>query len=206
MYTMRRELFSVSVFLLLAPFICAPAARADVAAYRTGKTEARIAGVPDDMRQAIFARPKESIEPLVRWLLRDVSDDFLKVKILHDWVADNIDYDIESYLAGRPGEASWEATLTRRKAFCQGYAELMQKMCQIAGLPCEVIAGSGRGYGFAIGRAENVRDSNHAWNAVTIQQAWRLVDVTWDAGHVEGKTYHKRYGTAYLFADPRVRG
>ena len=203
MFTNWRESFSTSCFLLLALLYCSPAAWADIAEYRTGKPESRIGSVPDEIRRSIFTQPKETIEPLVRWLVRDVKEDFRKVKILHDWVADNIDYDIDAYLAGRPGETSWEDTLTGRKAFCQGYAELLQKMCQIAAIPCEVISGSGRGYGFAIGRVENVRESNHAWNAVKIQERWYLVDVTWDAGHVEGKMYHKRYGTAYLFADPR---
>ena len=48
-----------------------------------------------------------------------------------------------------------------------------------------------------------MRETNHAWNAVKIQDHWRLVDVTWDAGYVEGTAYHKRYGTGYLFADPQ---
>ena len=76
-------------------------------------------------------------------------------------------------------------------------------MCQITGIPCEVISGSGRGYGFEVGRAENVREINHAWNAMKIGERWYLVDVTWDAGHIEEKLYHKQYSTAYLFADPR---
>ena len=203
MFTSWRDSFSTNLFSLFALLSCLPVAQAAVAEYRTGKADPRIGHVPAEIRQAIFTQPKETIEPLVRWLVRDVKDDFLKVKILHDWIADNIDYDIEAYLAGRPGQSSWQDTLTRRKAFCQGYAELMQKMCQTASIPCEVISGSGRGYGFAIGRAENVREANHAWNAVGIQKRWHLVDVTWDAGHIEGKMYHKQYGTAYLFAEPQ---
>ncbi|MEI8371541.1 MAG: transglutaminase domain-containing protein [Planctomycetota bacterium] len=203
MCTNWRESFLTNLFVLPALLFCMQAARADVAAYRTGKPETRISSVPDEIRQAIFTQPKETIEPLVHWLVRDVKDDFLKVKILHDWIADNIDYDTESLLAGRREWLPWQDTLTRRKAFCQGYAELLQKMCQIAAIPCEVISGSGRGYGFMIGRAENVREPNHAWNAVKIQEHWHLIDVTWDAGHIEGKTYHKQYGTAYLFAEPR---
>ena len=77
-----------------------------MAEYRTGKPEARIGSVPDEIRQAIFTRPKEAIEPLVRWLIRDVKDDFRKVKILHDWVADNIDYDMIP---------TWQAGLERRR-------------------------------------------------------------------------------------------
>ena len=195
--------FQSLLFWFPALLACSAAAGGDLAQYHTDKPEARIANMPGDIREAIFSRPVETIEPLVRWLLRDESDDFRKVKLLHDWIADNIDYDVEAYLAGQPGETLWKDTLVRRKAFCQGYAELFQKMCQIAGIPSEVISGWGRGYGFAIGRTDDIRRSNHAWNAVNIQQRWRLVDVTWDAGHVAGTKYQKQYGTAYLFADPR---
>jgi hypothetical protein len=37
---------------------------------------------------------------------------------------------------------------------------------------------------------------------VTLRGGWRLVDLTWDAGHVEGRSYVKRYGTTYLFLEP----
>lgn len=188
---------------LLAVLLSCRAVNGDPASYRTGKPDPRIAGVPAAIRQAIFTQPDGTVEPLVHELLSDVKDDFLKVKILHDWVAGNVDYDLESYLAGGSPESSWQATLTRRKAFCQGYAELLQKMCQIAGVPCAVIPGYGRGFGFVIGQSENVRQENHAWNAVKIAEHWYLLDVTWDAGHVEGRSYHRQYGTWYLFADPR---
>ena len=192
--------FAVFLFLLL---VCHETVSADLASYRTGKPEGRVAAVPAEIQQAVFTSPGNTVEPLVRWLLRDVKDDFLKVKIVHDWVAENIDYDAESYFSGGSPESSWRATLTRHMAFCQGYAELLQKLCQIAGVPCEVISGYGRGVGFAIGQAENVRQTNHAWNAVKVQEHWYLLDVTWDAGHVEGRSYRKQYGTSYLFAEPR---
>ena len=177
------------------------AAAADPASYRTGKAERRIAGVPAAIRQAIFTQPDGRLEPLVHWLVRDVKDDFLKVKILHDWIADNIDYDVESFFAGGPPESSWQATLTRRKAVCQGYAELLQKMCRVAGIP---VRGDCRLWPRVRlphrRRRKTSGKTNHAWNAVKIQKKWYLVDVCWDAGHVEGKSYHKQYGTSYLFA------
>ncbi len=191
----------LALFLVL--LFCPAAPAAEPASYRTNKPDPRISGVPAEIRQTIFTQPDATVEPLVRWLLRDVKDDFLKVKILHDWIADNIDYDAESFFAGGSPESSWQATLARRKAFCQGYAELLQKMCQIAAVPCELISGYGRGFGFVIGQTENVQQSNHAWNAVKIREHWYLLDVTWDAGHVEGRSYRRQYGTAYLFAEPR---
>jgi len=162
-----------------------------------------VATVPEEIRQTIFTQPDTAAEPLVRHLVAGVSDDFLKVKILHDWIADNIDYDIDTYLAGGTPESSWQATLTRRKAFCQGYADLLQQFCKLASVPCETVSGYGRGYGFSVGQQETLGRGNHAWNAVMIDKKWRLVDVTWDAGNIEGRAYRKQYNTAYLFADPQ---
>lgn len=192
--------FSAVLLLLLS---CCVSFAADPASLRTGKPEPRVAGVPAAIQPAIFANPDGLLKPLVHWLVRDAKDDFLKVKLLHDWIADNIDYDVESFLAGGPIDSSWKTALTRRKAVCQGYADLLQKMCEIAGIPCEVIAGYGRGSDFRIGAVENVRKSDHVWNAVKIQKKWNLVNVCWDAGRVEDKSYHKQYGTSYLFAAPR---
>ena len=166
--------FTKSFFLICSCGLVATAA--EPASYRTGRPDPRIATVPDDIRQTIFTQPEKAIEPLVRYLVADTADDFLKVKILHDWIADNIGYDVENYLSGGTPEASWQATLTRRKAFCQGYAQLLQKMCQLAGVPCEVIPGYGRGYGFAIGQQDSIGRNNHAWNAVKIGGAWRLIE------------------------------
>ena len=103
-----RAAFASALCLLLGLLLTAKAAAADLADYRTDKPDTRIASVPDEIRQAIFVRPTETIEPLVRWLVRDVRDDYRKVKLLHDWIADNIDYDVEAFLSGRPGETSWQ--------------------------------------------------------------------------------------------------
>jgi len=118
-------------------------------------------------------------------------------------LADNIAYDVESYMAGRRVESAWDETLRRRKGVCQGYATLLTEMCHAAGIRCEKIGGYGRGYRFGLGRSQNLSDANHAWNAVRIGGGWYLLDVTWDAGHVEPKAYHKQYGTAYLFLEPK---
>ena len=196
----RAEKAVACVFLFL---LCGTVVAAEPASYRTGKPEPRIAQVPAEIQRTIFTQPEATIEPLVRWLVGDVRDDFLKVKVVHDWIADNIDYDAENYLSGGSPEPSWQATLTRRKAFCQGYSQLLEKMCRLAGIDCEVVPGYGRGFGFQIGQVERVEKSNHAWNAVKILGRWYQVDVCWDAGHLEGRSYHKQYDTCYLFPEPR---
>mgnify|MGYP006299736615 CR=1 len=47
-------------------------------------------------------------------------------------------------------------------------------------------------------------EENHAWNAVRIEGAWYLVDVTWDSGSLSSSgNFIPEYDTSYLFISPR---
>jgi signal transduction histidine kinase len=177
-------------------------AAADLAAWRTAQADPRAQNVPPALRTAALTQPQQGLEPLVRWLLAGIDNDFQKVKILHDWIAENIAYDVESFLGPSGAEPTWDAALLRGKAVCHGYAGLLAKMCPLAGIPCQVVSGHARGYAFALCGAEDLHAVNHAWNAVQVQGRWYLLDTTWDAGHVEGRSFHKQYNTAYLFLEP----
>jgi hypothetical protein len=62
----------------------------------------------------------------------------------------------------------------------------------------EVVTLSGESLGFS------GKPGSHAWNAVRIQGEWYLIDVTWDAGYIDGTgTFFQRYQTQYLFAPPQ---
>jgi len=187
---------------LVLVVVAAAAAANDPAVYRTGRMDPRISNVPADLQRSVFAQPEQSLEPLVRALLDGVTDEFLRVKILHDWLAENIAYDVHSYFSGTRADTTWPSALGRRTAVCQGYCTLLEKMCLSAGITCTTVSGYGRGYGFAPGQTENVANVNHAWNAVQIQGRWYLVDVTWDTGHVDGRVFRKHYSTAHLFSPP----
>ena len=162
----------------------------------------RVGQVPAEIQAGIFREPEEHVEPLVEFLTAGKRNDFEKVKVIHDWIADNIEYDVESYFSNARTDSSGDRTLVRRRAVCDGYASLMKQMCELVGVPCEDISGFGRGYGFATGRSQDTSRENHAWNAVKIDGRWYLVDVTWDAGHVDGREYEKHYRTTYLFMEP----
>ncbi len=198
---MKQCLLFGSVFAWLAAAVTSPGF-ADPAGYRTGRTDPRIGQVPADLQQRVFVDPDRQLDPLVRALVAGARDEFHKVKILHDWIAETITYDVDSYFSGAKSDTSIRATLQRRKAVCYGYAALFAEMCSLAGVPCQKISGFGRGYGFAAGRAGDPSQTNHAWNAVQIGGRWHLVDVTWDAGHVEKRAFQKKYATTYLFMPP----
>jgi hypothetical protein len=74
----------------------------------------------------------------------------------------------------------------------------MNQMCELAGIESIGINGYSKGFGYdgTIGP-----DTDHAWNAVHIGSKWYLIDVTWDAGPVERRTFIKRYSTAWLFLE-----
>ena len=191
----------VSVFLLLGATTRGVAA--DPARYRTSSPDLQVRQVPTEIQQGVFSDPERFLEPLVRFLVSGGRDDFHRVKILHDWIADTIEYDVESYFSSPKSESSGPKTLQRRRGVCHGYGSLMEQMCTLAGIPCRNISGYGRGYGFATGQRMKAGQENHAWNAVYIDERWHLVDVTWDAGHVQGRSYRKEYRTTYLFMEPR---
>ena len=177
----------------------------DATVYRTGKMEVRAKSVPSRIQEGIFKQPEKHIRELVLLLTKDIDDDFLKVKNIHDWIADNISYDASSYFSDDIPEQSYVATLKRRTSVCAGYAHLVHKMCELSGIECAMVSGYARGYGFDIFDSGNVSERNHDWNAVKIKDNWYLLDVTWDAGYVNGrrKEYIKHYSTDYLFLHPR---
>ena len=194
------------VLIVLGLLLCIAAAcasAADPARYRTNTIDPRVRHVPAEIQGGVFRDPGKHLRPLVAFLVAGQPDDFGRVKLIHDWIADNIAYDVDGYFSGAQGNASSEGTLKQRRGVCHQYATLMEEMCSLADIPCQSISGYGRGYGFSSGGATRSDQTNHAWSAVQIGGRWYLVDTTWDAGHVEGRSYEKHYRTTYLFMEPQ---
>jgi len=168
--------------------------------YRTGKMEARIRRVPQNLTDKVFTEPETVLPAVVSSLINGISDQFLRVKTLHDWICDNIAYDTSIYFSGRVTEQDYVSVLKKKSAVCSGYSNLFNQMCKLAGIESIGINGYSKGFGYT-GRIGN--NTDHAWNAVYISNKWYLVDVTWDAGYVDQKTYIKEYSTEWLFLDSR---
>ena len=128
-----------------------------------------------------------------------VADPLERVKAVHDYVADRIAYDAESYLAHRYPPQDAASVLRERKGVCAGYAAVFRDLAQAAGLEAVFVGGDVRGRGSAAGES-------HAWNAVRVWQRWYLVDTTWDSGHLEGDRFVRNFRTDYLMPPPGVMG
>ena len=98
------------------------------------------------------------------------TSEYDKVKAIHDYICDNVDYDyeLEKYSA-------YEA-LYNGVAVCQGYAIAFYRLCKEAGLSVRMITGIGG-------------SGRHAWNIVKIGDVYYNIDCTWDGQEVED-TYH----------------
>ncbi len=160
----------------------------------------KVRTVPKSAMESVFSNPKEGLPVIVRFLTQNVGNESTKVKLLHDWICDNIAYDTEMYFSGWVSKQDYVSVLKKKKGVCSGYASVMNEMCRLAGIESIGIHGWSKGFGY---RGELGDRTDHEWNAVKINGKWQLVDVTWDAGHVDYKTWIKHYSDEWLFLEPQ---
>lgn len=157
--------------------------RAAVKVYFTEDPHQRIKEIPSALRQAVKQDPNTSLQELVDFLVAGIEDPFLKVKVLHDWTIYAIRYDDAAYRSGRIPPQTIHSVIANGKGVCAGYALVFKVMCEMAGIPCQVINGYGRGVNYQSGQRDEQIAINHAWNAVFIKEGWYLMDVTWDSNY-----------------------
>ena len=139
-----------------------------------------------------------SIESVARHIADNEHDPLLRVKALHDFVADRVAYDGPAYVSRTFPPQDAETVFRTKTAVCAGYAQLMVALGEAAGVEIVYVVGDAR--------KDSLTGESHAWNAVRIEGEWHLLDATWNAGHLEGSRFVKRYRTTNLFTPPEVFG
>ncbi|MDR1971667.1 MAG: leucine-rich repeat protein [Treponema sp.] len=120
------------------------------------------------------------------------NDEYMKARYIHDWIADNIEYEadrlhrIREYndmlSSGRYSQAQLKSfydryiphftlneLLDRRKGVCMDYAVLFHYLAISSGLDAYYISDG---------------TLNHAYNLLVIDNGAYIIDATWDAGHL----------------------
>lgn len=159
--------------------------------------------LPARLHPAVAELPPDvetSVAAVGRHLGEREPNPWLRVKALHDYVADRVAYDVAAYRSGAIPPQDAQTVFRTRRSVCAGYANLLAALGEAAGETIVVVGGDARNDG------ADVTGEGHAWNAARIGGRWALLDATWDAGHVDGDRFEKRYGTAYLFPPPEVQG
>ena len=158
-------------------------------------------------RHALAAPPSvtNSIQSLSDYLTQPARSDTEKARAIFRWMTANITYDTEGYFSGNCETTSAEGTLKSRKSVCAGYGNLFEALAASAGLEVVVIPGYAKGTGYVPGQTIP-SESNHDWNAVKIGGRWQLIDATWGAGHLEGRTFIQEFDDHYFLTPPEEFG
>ncbi|RYY58210.1 MAG: hypothetical protein EOO05_17135 [Chitinophagaceae bacterium] len=145
-----------------------------------------------------------------------------KVRSIFRWITENIAYDVVGYHNPKGAyEGLWEKALAmnvaevnliynwmivqkvldEKVAICDGYSRLFKTLCDSAQIRCEIVLGSTRSYSDRIGLPANGR---HAWNAVYLDNSWKLVDATWASGFCDSSVtrFTRNFDPFYFFTDP----
>lgn len=143
----------------------------------------------------------KSVENLAEYLAQAASNDLEKVRAFYVWISDNIAYDTKAFFSGSQEQYTAEEVLQRGKAVCQGYATLFKSLCDLENIHCMIIPGYSKGYGYNPNKP--LDNTDHAWNAVKLNNQWYLLDVTWGSGHINEKNrFEKSFSEDFFLPDP----
>lgn len=152
------------------------------------------------------ASAETSIEAVGRYVAAREPDPVLRVKALHDWVADRIAYDYPAYEGFQRGaripetDADPSSVFRNRLGVCAGYSKLMVELGKITGDEIVYVTGDTRD------QQSGLMGNPHAWNAAKIDGHWYLLDATWSRPTNSGDPAEKIYDPEYLFAPPEIFG
>lgn len=146
------------------------------------------------------ASAETSIKSVARYIADHEKDPYLRIKALHDYVADRVAYDAENYYAGRYPPQDAETVFRTRKSVCAGYSNLLSALATACNEKIVVVLGDARNE-----TGDGLSPGGHAWNAASIKGNWYLIDATWDSGYItREKGFTKEYKTDYLLVPPNV--
>jgi hypothetical protein len=154
----------------------------------------------------MVCRNKYSALPqLVDHLVSGVNDDGRKLKIINDWVGQNIYYDTPYYYDYEEGMVTYSTTneifLDSGRTTCGGYAHMFQDLCEFAGLK----VGNLRVYSrsaFWNGSVDELE--GHSCNVVNLNDEWYVTDITWGSSNKwDGENFITEDQSTYaLFLEP----
>jgi hypothetical protein len=167
-----------------------------------------------------YPRAFWSPEKLAKRINVDFHSDSAKARAIFTWMAKYIAYDVSKYKLMqqrkyvdplskqiRPFHLSTYQrkcalrTLRQKKGVCGDYAILYNRLCELTGLTSKIIQGFAKNKPQKIGRMPVGVD--HAWNAVVINNSWRLLDPTWGAGGVnDNGKFIRQFKPQYFFTPP----
>ena len=151
----------------------------------------------DEIAKNTSSSNEQTMEALVAYLASKGNTELNKTRLIFTWIATNVKYDDKSYNSGNYADMSAGSVFKRRSGVCEGYSNLFQEMCTLAGIKAEKVIGYSKGYGYSVG--DHFTETTHAWNVVKTDGKWGLYDVTWARGY--GETVREKLKSVVKFDD-----
>jgi transglutaminase/protease-like cytokinesis protein 3 len=128
-----------------------------------------------------------------------------KIRFAFTWIALNLEYDCGIDIPNVPAASGLEDILKNKRSTCSGYSGLMNYALKKIGFESVTIRGVAKTakkdlYWEILPRA------NHAWNAVKVNNEWKLLDATWASGEASENcdTVIRDFSPFYFFPEPHV--
>ena len=161
-------------------------------------------------------------EALAQKISTDFNSTEQQVKALFYWITHNIKYDLDSYYNPKQKRISFKyrdeqdklakikaikskianETLVSKKGVCEGYAQIFSRVCSLLNIENSVIKGYVKNSSYYINKSEQT--SNHAWNAVKINNEWKYFDTTWASGVVINNVWEPSFNS-YYYSFPKEK-
>lgn len=161
----------------------------------------------------------KSIKSFADKVRSDFDSDLHQIRAVYYWVANHIAYDYKSLKNNDNGfefvnsnsndyevrlsemhRRYAERALKRKLAVCEGYSQLIKFTLEELNIETKVIHGFAKIFPSEIGYIRNI--TNHAWNAVKIENQWKLIDATWSTGNDISQPKTFKFTDTYFLIDP----
>jgi len=143
---------------------------------------------------------EKNFATLAAFLVSKAEGDKEKAWCIYRWVCDRLAYNVEAFLAKKPGDNSVETVLKTRLCVCEGYSRMFLKLCQEAGLEAVKVQGIARN-GSKDAKGKPAFEF-HAWNAVKLDGKWELIESTFGSGSVDKKAFVKNFEPMFFMVPP----
>ena len=149
----------------------------------------------------------DDLHKLIYFIRKSFQENSLRLRAGFIWITENIAYDIEAYQKEDPKAATLQYVIKNKKAICGGYSALLKYLCDAFNIESTIVSGRARAGKRDINIAQLNFRINHSWNAVKINNEWKLIDPTWASGFVddtdeENLKYYKAFNETYYFTPP----
>jgi transglutaminase-like putative cysteine protease len=116
----------------------------------------------------------------------NIISEYDKIRNIHNWIADNIYYDMDAFNSKlyKNMDTSALSTLSTKKSVCQGYSDLSVAMLRAVGIPAMGVSCYALGLSSKKKWSNNIIKSNelnHRITAAFVNNRWVLMDITWDS-------------------------